>query len=264
MLLAIDIGNTNITLGLWDGRIWKHCWRLATVPDKTADEYGITLRALLREHHLEGSVTQAVMGSVVPTLTTTLATTCDHYLGVTAVDIGVHLDLGIRVLTDSPAAVGADRLANAVAAYTLYPGPSVTIDMGTATKLDVVTGDGALIGGVIAPGLRLASQALAERAARLSHVTLTAPPEVIGRNTIHAMQSGLIFGYVSLVEGLVARLCQAHPDTSQPARVIGTGGLIDLIAPHTGVIDHLDPWLTLSGLRLICERLNGILGGAKG
>jgi type III pantothenate kinase len=253
MLLAGDIGNTNITLGVWDGYDWQAHWRLRTEHGRTTDEYGATVNALLRDAGLKKKVNQVVMGSVVPPLTRTFADLSERYLGVTAVFAHHSLNTGIRVLTDEPDKTGVDRLANAVAAHHLYPGSSLIIDMGTATKLDVVTAAGEFWGGVIAPGLGLAAEALTSRAAQLSTVTLTAPPQALGRNTIHAIQSGLIFGYVSLIEGMVTRLLAEHPDGSS-ACIIGTGGLISLIAPHTQIIDVIDPWLTLSGLRLIHER----------
>jgi type III pantothenate kinase len=174
-----------------------------------------------------------------------------------ALQVTSELDTGILIRTDSPEAVGADRIVNAVAAYHLFPGASITIDMGTATKFDVVTARAELLGGVIAPGMQLTADALASRAAKLSQVALEAPPATIGRNTIHAMQSGLVFGYVCLIEGMVQRIKAEHPDRGQPIRVLGTGGLIHLIAAQTSIIDHVDPWLTLTGLRVIHERVNG-------
>ena len=257
MLLAIDIGNTNITFGIWDGRNWRQQWRLQTVLEKTADEYGIALKALLREYDLANAVGYVILASVVPALTATFGQVSRQYLGCSLLEVGADTDTGIQVRVDNPAAVGADRIVNAAAAYHLYQGPSIIIDMGTATKFDVVSGTGDFCGGVIAPGLGLAADALASRAARLSHVALEAPPQTIGRNTIHAMQSGLIFGYVCLVEGLVKRLLAEHPDREQHVYVIGTGGLIGLIVPHTTIIEHVDPWITLTGLRLIYERVSG-------
>ena len=257
MLLAIDIGNTNITFGVWDGHNWRQQWRLLTVPEKTADEYGIVLKALLREHDLANAVRHVVLASVVPALTATFGEMSRQYLGCPVLEVGPDTDTGIRIRVDNPAAVGADRIVNAAAAYYLYQGPSIVIDMGTATKFDVVSGSGEFCGGVIAPGLGLAADALASRAARLSHVALEAPPQTIGRNTIHAMQSGLIFGYVCLIEGIVKRLLDEHPNRGQHVYVIGTGGLIGLMTPHTIVIEHVDPWITLTGLRLIYDRVTG-------
>ncbi len=255
MLLAIDIGNTNITLGFWDGQAWQQQWRLSTVHEKTADEYGLVLRGLLQETGGLKAVHHAIFCSVVPTLSSTLAEASRRYLACDALEINYLSNLGIQIRTDNPTAVGADRLVNAAAAHMLWREPAIVVDMGTATKLDVITAAGEFLGGAIAPGLRLAADALSGRAARLSHVALEAPPRVLGRNTVHAMQSGLIFGYVSLIEGLLHRLQQEHPDQHRPLRVIGTGGLIHLIAPHTTTITDVDPWLTLTGLRLIYERI---------
>jgi type III pantothenate kinase len=253
MLLAIDIGNTNITLGVWDGRAWLRQWRLGTVHERTVDEYGIILKALL--YDANAAIDQVIMSSVVPPLTGIFTAVSQQYLGRPALQVQPGLDTGIHIGTENPSQVGMDRVVNATAAYHIYPGPSIIVDMGTATKVDVVSAAGELIGGVIAPGLRVAADALISRAAQLSRVALEAPPQVLGRNTIHAVQSGLIYGYASLIEGLVRRLINEHPDAGQTISVIGTGGLIHLIAPHTGVIDHTDPWLTLTGLRLISERL---------
>ena len=252
MLLAIDIGNTNITLGLWDGETWRLQWRLRTIHDQTVDEYGIYLKMLLREVELADAVDRVIYSSVVPSLTHTFAQVCERYLKLTPLRVTHETDSGIRIATANPAEVGADRIVNAVAAYHLNPGASIVVDMGTATTLDVVGAEGALLGVVIAPGLLLAAEALTGRAAQLSRVALEAPPQVLGRTTIHAMQSGLLFGYTCLIEGLVRRLQseQSMPD----APVIGTGGLINLITPHTDAITHVEPWLTLTGLRLIAER----------
>jgi type III pantothenate kinase len=254
MLLAIDIGNTNVTLGLWDGRAWRRQWRLLTVHDKTSDEYGITLKALLEEAGLDGEVRHVIMASVVPPLTGVFARVSQRFLGLEAVQVNSSTDAGIRVMTDIPEQVGADRIVNAAAAFHLYPGPSITIDMGTATKFDFVGGAGDLLGGVIAPGLQLTADALASRAAKLSQVALEAPPATLGRNTTHAVQSGLVFGYVCMIEGIVKRLIEENRD-ERPRKILGTGGLIHLIASHTGIIDHVDPWLTLTGLRVIHDRV---------
>jgi type III pantothenate kinase len=254
MLLAIDIGNTNITLGLWDGYEWQLQWRLRTVPDKTTDEYGIYLKSLLRESRVGDGVDQVILASVVPRLSTTFVNMCRRYLALEPLQVDAETVTGIRVATDNPQEVGADRIANAAAAYSLYAGPTIVIDMGTATTFDIISADGELIGVAIAPGLQLAADALAERAAQLSRVALQAPPHAIGRTTVHAMQSGCVFGYVSLVEGLTRRLL-AELETAgaagQPVRVLGTGGLISLITPHTDLIHQVEPWLTLTGLRVI-------------
>ena len=255
MLLAIDIGNTNITLGLWDGTSLRREWRLQTIRARTADEYGILMTSLLFEEGLEKAVDGIILASVVPILTQTFVDLSRHTLKIEPVIVNSQSDLGIEILTDNPAEVGADRLVNAMAGYHLYHKPCIIIDMGTATTFDVVSNMGALLGVAIAPGLRLAADALINQAARLSQVPLNAPPQAIGRNTVHAVQSGLIFGYVSLIEGMTRRLIEEHPDHNSKILILGTGGLINLIADHTDIIDHVDPTLTLKGLRLIYNRV---------
>lgn len=253
MLLALDVGNTNITIGVWDAAAatWRTQWRLRTVREKTVDEYWISLRTLLRDGDLYHTIDRVVLSSVVPPLTRTFVELSQRYLDLTALQVTHLTDTGLGVSTERPAEVGADRIVNGVAAYHLFGGPCIVIDMGTATTFDWISAESALLGVVIAPGLRLAADALASRAAQLSNVALEAPPHVLGRNTTHAVQSGLIYGYVSLIEGMVARL-SAEFDTTPT--VVGTGGLITLMTPHTRCIDHVEPWLTLTGLRLIGER----------
>lgn len=257
MLLAIDIGNTNITLGVWNGRLWQQQWRLQTNHGRTADEYGLLLKGLLDDSQLTHALTGCIIASVVPMLTQPLSQASQIYLGQRPLIVSAESDIGLTINVDAPQAVGVDRLVNAVAAAHLFNGPAIIVDMGTATKLDVVSADKQFLGGIIAPGLQLAADALVSRAARLSHVALEAPPTAIGRNTIHAMQSGLVFGYVALIEGLVSRLLAEHPDQQQAIHILGTGGLINLITPHTAVIHYIDPWLTLTGLRVIYERITG-------
>lgn len=253
MLLAIDIGNTNVTLGVWNGTQWKHVWRLRTQSDRTIDEYGISLMSLLRDAGLSGAIQHVILGSVVPKLTLTIEAVSERYMNITAVRTTHALPLPISIQTDNPAEVGADRIANAVAATKLYQAPSIIIDMGTATTFDVVSNKAELLGVVIAPGLRVSADALTKGAAQLSQVDLEAPKHVLGKNTIHAIQSGLVYGYLGLVEGMVNRLRQEHPDPSDTVRVIGTGGLISLLTPYTDIFDEICPSLTLDGLRFIYE-----------
>jgi type III pantothenate kinase len=259
MLLAIDIGNTNIHLGLWNGRSWQHQWRLRTSSEQTSDELGVMLMALLREFDVENLVREVALCSVVPWLTKTFKRVSRQYLGVEAMQLTYQSNIGIQLGQDNPAEVGADRIANAVAAHHLFPGPSIVIDMGTATKFEVITGTGDFLGGVIAPGLRLSADALAGRAAQLRSVPLEAPPSMIGRNTIHAVQAGLILAYASMLDGVVARLREELAAEALPLQVIGTGGNIYLVAEYTRVIDHVDPCLTLTGLRIVNERMSGDL-----
>jgi type III pantothenate kinase len=253
MLMAIDIGNTNITLGLCDEQQWLRQWRLRTVHDMTVDEYGVYLKTLLRERNAADMVDGVIISCVVPPLTATFAEVSRTYLGQEAMQVNSETDTGIRILTENPAEVGADRIVNAAAAHHLYSGACIVVDMGTATTLDVVSAAGELLGVVIAPGLGLAADALSSRAAQLGRVALEAPPAVIGRNTVQAMQSGLVFGYVSLIEGMIVRICSELG--TEDVRVIGTGGLISTIASHSTLIDHVEPWLTLTGLEVI-YRLN--------
>jgi type III pantothenate kinase len=257
MLLAIDIGNTNILLGLWNGRSWQHQWRLRTNFEQTVDEFGVMLMALLREFGVEDLIREVALCSVVPWLTKTITQVSRQYLGVEAMVLTYQSDLGITLGQDNPAEVGADRIANAVAVHHLFPGPAIVIDMGTATKFEVVTGAGEFMGGVIVPGLRLSADALAGRAAQLRSVPLEAPPSIIGRNTIHAVQSGLILGYASMIDGMVAQLKKEMPQEPAPLQVIGTGGNINLVAAYTHVMDTVDSSLTLTGLRLVNERCRG-------
>ncbi len=257
MLLAMDVGNTTITLGLWDGHNWLEQWRLRTVHDRTIDEYGVYLKSLLREADASKRVSAAVLSSVVPPLTSTFIAVCREYLDQQVLLVDSTTPTGVNIRTENPAEVGADRIVNAAGAVYLYPGNSIVIDMGTATTFDAISARGELLGVAISPGLELSAEALANRAAQLGRVALEAPPQAIGRNTVHAMQSGLIFGYVALIEGMVQRI-KSELDVPK-ITVIGTGGLIKRITPYTNVINHVEPWLTLTGLRVIYEINNGLL-----
>jgi type III pantothenate kinase len=250
MLLAIDIGNTNITLGLYRGDEMVSAWRLATVHERMPDEYGLQLLGLLE--NADCSVEQieaSVLASVVPPLTATFLQACDVYLHQQplVVDAGVKTGLSIRY-EDPKHALGADRVADAVAVQHLYSVPACVVDFGTATTFDAISAKGEYLGGAIAPGIAISADGLFQRTSKLPRVELITPPSVIGANTVHAIQSGLIFGYVGLVEGIVARFkAELGPDTT----VIGTGGLVDLIAAETEVIQYRAPWLTLDGMRII-------------
>ena len=250
MLLAIDVGNTNITLGLYEGENRLGAWRLATVHNRMPDEYGLQLLGLLSHaRHTVQEIEGTVLASVVPPLTGAFVQACREYLSQEplVVDAGVKTGLSVRY-EDPKHALGADRVADAVAVNQLYGTPACVVDFGTATTFDALSRNGEYLGGAIAPGIDVAAESLFMRTAKLPRVELTRPPGVIGRNTVNAIQSGLIFGYVGLVEGMVARFKQELGDDTQ---VIGTGGLLSLIAAETRVIQHLAPWLTLDGLRLI-------------
>jgi len=251
MLLTIDIGNTNITLGIYAGQTLKSHWRLATDHHRMTDEYGITLIGLLQHAGLAVSAIDAIaIASVVPPLTGTFAQACENYLGCTPLVVDAGVKTGVRVKYEDPKQVGADRVVDAAAAYKLYGGPACIVDFGTGTTFDAISAEGDYLGGAIAPGLGIAADALFEHAAKLPRVDLQRPPSVIGRNPVHSMQSGLVFGYVGLVEGMVARF---RVELGPHMKVIGTGGLVEVIAKETRVIDILAPWLTLEGLRIVWE-----------
>ena len=250
MLLAIDIGNTNITLGLYEGEALEDAWRLATVHERMPDEYGLQILGLLDHAGCSVEHIEAVaMASVVPPLTRTFIEACRHYLSKEpfVVDAGVRTGLKIRY-EDPKHALGADRVVDAVAVLQLYGGPACVVDFGTATTFDAISGEGEYLGGAIAPGIGIAADALFLRTAKLPRVELARPPSPIGRNTVHAIQSGLLYGYVGLVEGMVARF---RRELGKSMKVIGTGGLAPLIAEETEVIEIQAPWLTLDGLRIV-------------
>ncbi len=250
MLLALDVGNTNIHVGLWNGTEWGNTWRARTIANKMPDEYAVLLHDFLGDFR---GVSGVVIGSVVPPLTSAFIELTHRYLKVEPVVVSARIKTEIAVSVDNPDQVGADRIVNAVAVHKLYGGPAIVVDFGTATTFDVIDRKGSYIGGSIAPGIGIAMDALAGRTAQLYKVNLEPPPCVIGRNTTHAIQSGLFWGYVGLVEGLVNRIKSAMPADSQNPKVIATGGLAPLFNTHTSVIDEIAPFLTLDGLRLLYE-----------
>ena len=251
MLLTIDIGNTNLTLGLFQHQSLGPHWRLATDHERMADEYGLQMLGLLAHARIPVSAISAVcLASVVPQLTGRVIQACELYLNQKPFIISAEITTGVTILYDNPRSVGVDRIADAAAVMALYGGPACVVDFGTATTFNAITAAGEYLGGAITPGLNIAADALFHHTAKLPRVDLDAPPSVIGRNTVHAMQSGLLFGYVALVEGMIARFkAELGPGT----RVIATGGLSEIIARHTASIDILDPWLTLHGLRILWE-----------
>jgi type III pantothenate kinase len=251
MLLTIDIGNTNITLGLYDGETLGPRWRLATDHDRMPDEYGITLISLFQHAGIDiKDIHGIALASVVPPLTGTFEQACEKYVGYAPLVVDAGVKTGVRVKYDDPKQVGADRVVDAAAAQKLYGGPACIVDFGTATTFDAISAEGDYLGGAIAPGIGIAAEALFQRAAKLPRVDLHRPPSPIGRNTVHSIQSGLLFGYVGLVEGMVARF---RAELGPKMKVIGTGGLAEIIAQETKVIEIIAPWLTLDGLRLVWE-----------
>jgi type III pantothenate kinase len=251
MLLVIDVGNTNLTVGLYEEEKLGAHWRLATDPARMPDEYGLQLLGVLAHANRKAQdLTGICLASVVPQLTRRVAIACDQYLGREPLIVDTGVKTGIRIRYEDPKAVGADRVADAVATHRLYGGPACIVDFGTATTFNALTKEGEYLGGAITAGINLAADALSTHTAKLQRVDLQRPPSVIGRNTVHAMQSGLIFGYVSMAEGMVARF---REELGPDMKVIATGGQAEIVAQETKVIDILAPWLTLDGLRLIWE-----------
>jgi len=249
-LLAIDVGNTNTVLGIYEGeRLTRH-WRVETNPARTVDEHVVLVRELLRGVALHG----AALSCVVPALTPTIRALCRAHLGLELVVVEPGIRTGLAMLYETPHTLGSDRLVNAVAAHARTKGAAIVVDFGTATKIEYVTPDGAYAGGVICPGVRIASEALFAGAARLTAVELRRPPQTIGRTTIQALQSGIVLGHVATADGLVRRIQREH---GVRARVIATGGLAPLLAGECETIDEVDEFLTLDGLRLIYERNAG-------
>ena len=251
MLLTIDIGNTNITVGLYRGEELIRAWRMATAHERMSDEYGLQLLGLLEHAGCTlDELTGAAMASVVPPLTSTFLKACQDYINMQPLVVDTGVKTGVHIRYEDPKAVGADRVVDAAAVQILHGGPACVVDFGTATTFDGISAEGDYLGGAIAPGINIAAEALFMRTAKLPRVDLARPPSAIGRNTVHAMQSGLLFGYVGLVEGMVARF---REELGPEMKVIGTGGLAALLAKETDVIEILAPWLTLDGLRLIWD-----------
>ena len=251
MLLVIDLGNTNLTVGIFRQDELAYHWRLSTDAQRTKDEYGLQLLGLLEQCSVNPQDLRGIcLSSVVPPLTEWIVQACQDYLTRQPLQVRADLKLNIRIGYDDPGAVGADRIADAVAAREKYKGPVCVIDFGTATTFNALSGEGVYLGGAILPGLATSAQALVSRTAKLPPVELKAPPASIGRNTVHAMQAGLIFGTVALLEGMVARF---RAELGASMQVVATGGQADKIAAHTTCIDALEPWLTLKGLKLIWE-----------
>jgi type III pantothenate kinase len=249
MLLTIDIGNTNITIGMFKDDELRATWRIATGIHRLADEYAVLLLGLLRQQGLDApDVTKVAVCSVVPPLTATFEEMCQRYFNFQPLVVRSGVKTGLRIRMDNPAEVGPDRIVDAVAARHLYGSPVIIVDMGTATTFDTVSKEGDYIGGAIAPGLSTAAESLFTRTAVLPRLELVRPEHAIGSNTIAAMQSGLVFGYVGLIEGIIARI---QRELGEKAKVVATGGYAELIAEETGVIDAVNKDLTLVGLRLI-------------
>ncbi len=256
MLLAIEQGNTNTMFAIHDGQNWIAQWRSATESTRTADEYVVWLSQLLSMQGLGfRAIDACIISSVVPQSIFNLRNLSRRYLNVEPLVIGENAKLGVDVRIEKPSEAGADRLVNAVGANMVYPGPLIVIDSGTATTFDIVAADGAFEGGIIAPGINLSMQALHEAAAKLPRIAIQRPARVVGKDTVGAMQSGVFWGYIALIEGLITRI---KAERAEPMTVIATGGVASLFEGATDSIDHFDPDLTIRGL-LEIHRRNTIL-----
>ena len=256
MLLAIDVGNTQTVIGLYGDddasvELVDH-WRIATNHERTSDEHALLFQEFLSfaGHDWQRDVTGVAISSGVPSVTYELRRMCERYLNIDPVVLGAGVKTGMPVLYDNPKEVGADRIANAVGAFDLYGGPTIVVDFGTATTFDVISTAGEYLGGAIIPGIEISLDALFGRAAALRRVELVEPRSVIGKTTVESIQSGTIYGYSAMVDGMCDRIEEVIGD----ATVIATGGLADLIAPVAESIEHTEPWLTLHGLRLIWQK----------
>lgn len=258
MLLTLDVGNTNTVLGLYrlaPDELVTH-WRVSTLRTQTADEYGVLFLNLFAMRKVEATeVSAIIISSVVPPLESTLRQMCERYFNLKPMFVEPGIKTGMPILVDNPAELGADRLVNGVAAFARYGGPCIVVDFGTATTFDLISAKGEYLGGVIAPGLAISAEALFARAARLSRVDVKKPAKVVGTNTVAHIQSGLYYGYIGLVDGILERMLNETrgPDSAAP-KIIATGGLARLIVDDSRFIDTIDDMLTLDGLRLIYER----------
>ncbi len=252
MLLTVNANNTNIKLALYRDRAQVVSWRISTVSDRTADEYAMLWQQLLASQGYRFlDVTGVAVACVVPPLVETLRRLCREYLHLAPVEVGPGIRTGMRILYDDPKDVGADRIANAIAVYERFGGPAIVVDLGTATTFSVVSAEGDFVGGAIAAGIGISVDALVSHAAQLRKVELTRPPQVIARNTVAAMQSGIFHGFTGLVDGIVERM---QEELGGRATVVATGGFAELIGSECRCVDHVDPLLTLEGLRIIYDR----------
>ncbi|MFH5833966.1 type III pantothenate kinase [Halalkalibaculum sp. DA384] len=253
MLLAVDIGNTNIVIGLHEEDEWLHTWRVQTLTGRTSDEYSIILDSLFAQSNARpADVDKAIISSVVPQLTSTFRSILHRKTGFEPLVLDGTLDTGIAVPGRDPKSIGADLLADAVAAYQHFGTTCIVVDFGSATTVMAVDEPGVLLGGAIGSGLKITTDALVERTAQLTQIPLEPPQKAIGGNTVEAMKSGLVLGHLCMVEGLIDRM---RNELGKPARVIATGGLSSTIAPYTEYFDALDPMLTLNGMRIVAERV---------
>ena len=257
MILVFDVGNTETTVGLFDGAEQHAHWRITTAVSRTPDEFGLLLRALLEAAGVaHAAVTGAAVASVVPPVTAPLLDACARYFGVRPVNVDGRAELPIRLAVDEPLSVGADRIVNTLAASRLYGADAIVVDLGTATTYDCITRDGVFLGGVIQPGVQTSAETLFRRTSKLPATELAVPERVIGTRTEECIRAGVLYGAVDAIDGIVRRIKAEWPTPSVP-QVIATGGLAEVLAPHCASIDRVEPTLTLHGLRIAHELLAG-------
>lgn len=255
MLLVIDVGNTNIVLGVYDGKELKYDWRISTDKDKTSDEYGLLFEQIFKYNGIDiNEVEDIIISSVVPNLMHSLPNMCSRYFKKNPMVIGPGVKTGMNIKYDNPKEVGADRIVNAVAAYEKYGGPLIIVDLGTAITFCCVNNEGEYLGGAIAPGIRISSDALFLRTAKLPKVEITKPEKVIGKNTISSIQSGLVYGYIGMIDYILEKMIEEMDVNLTEIKIIATGGFSNLIARESKYIKKIDRLLTLEGLRIIYER----------
>ena len=255
MLLVIDVGNTNIVLGVYDGNELKYDWRISTDKDKTSDEYGLLFEQIFKYNEIDiNEVEDIIISSVVPNLMHSLPNMCLRYFKKNPIVIGPGVKTGMNIKYDNPKEVGADRIVNAVAAYDKYGGPLIIVDSGTAVTFCCVNKEGEYLGGAIAPGIRISADALFLRTAKLPKVEITKPEKVIGKNTVSSIQSGLVYGYIGMIDYIIEKMIEEMGVNSEKIKIIATGGFSNLVAKESKYIQKIDKLLTLEGLRIIYER----------
>lgn len=255
MLLVIDVGNTNIVFGIYKNDKLLDDWRISTVRNRTIDEYGLIFEQILNYNGLSSkNIKNIVISSVVPTLMDTLSLMCNRYFKIKPIVVGPGVKTGMNIKYDNPKEVGADRIVNGVAGYEQYGGPLIIVDFGTAITFDAISKQGDYLGGVITPGIKISSEALFEKTAKLPKVEMKMPDEIIGKNTVNSIQSGLSYGYIGLVDYIISKMIKEVSPYGEKVKVIATGGFAELVAENSIYIEKVDQLLTLIGLRIIYER----------